>query len=101
MPIYTEEYGPNVSKILFHGSRIIRARIPAQVRAELRAAVKAGVLGHLKRDGLKPEIFFQRDHLHLARDLQNKEAAYSLSLIAGVVAHGAERAEHDFAVLTR
>jgi hypothetical protein len=99
--MYNEEYGPNVTQILCQAMRVIRAPVPAQVRAQLRAAVKAGVLGHLKRDGLKPEIFFHPNHLHGARDRQNREAAYSLSLIAGVVAHGAERAEYDAALVAR
>ena len=62
MTRYTAEFGPNVEQILAQATRVVRVKIPASVRAELRAAVKAGVLGHLKKDGLKPEIFFHPDH---------------------------------------
>lgn len=82
---YTAEYGPNVEQILAQASRVIRGRIPQQVRAELSAAVKAGVLGRLKKDGLKPEIFFHPDHKNGAIERQAREAAYSIQCIAGVI----------------
>lgn len=97
---YSDDYGPNVSKILADGTRSITSRVPARVRAELRLAVKDGVLGHLPKDGLKPEIFFHPDRKNSAIERQKREALYSASCIATVVAHGAERAEHDFAALT-
>lgn len=90
MTRYTDAFGPNVQNILCQGSRVIHGRIPAQVRKELSAAVKAGALGHLKKDGLKPEIFFHPDHLHGARDRQQREAAYSVQCIASVVASPAD-----------
>jgi len=86
MTRYTDAFGPNVEQILVKASRVIRGPIPARVRAELRAAVKAGVLGHLPKDGLKPEIFFHPDHKNGAKERQEREAAYSVSCIAGVIA---------------
>lgn len=83
---YRADLGPNVEDILCRASRVIRGRIPAQVRKELMAAVKIGALGHLKRDGLKPEIFFHPDHLHGAIERQKREAEYSVSCIAKVIA---------------
>lgn len=82
---YTDDFGPNVANILVSASRIIRGRVPAQVRAELRAAVKAGVLGHLKKDGLKPEIFFHPAHKNGAIERQNREAEYAVKCIATVI----------------
>ena len=79
-------YTPNVELIRKHGHRVVRGRIPREVRIELMAAVKAGDLGHLKKDGLKPEIFFDPDHLHLARDIQQREAQYAIGCIAKVMA---------------
>lgn len=84
---YIEEtYGPNVTQILCGAMRVVRGPIPARVRSQLRAAVKDGVLGHLKKDGLKPEIFFHPDHKHGAKERQAREAAYSIECIAGVMA---------------
>jgi hypothetical protein len=85
MTMYTDEFGPNVQNILVQATRVIRGRIPAQVRKELRAAVKAGALGHLKKDGLKPEIFFHPDHLHGAIERQKREAEYAVKCIATVI----------------
>jgi len=98
---YTADFGPNVENILVHGSRVIRGRVPAQVRSELRAAVKAGVLCHLPKDGLKPEIFFHPGRRTSANDIRDREAAYAVSCIATVVASpahvrdGIERAGGD------
>lgn len=86
MSRYTAEYGPNVEQILVRAHRVIRGRIPAQVRKELMVAVKAGVLGHLKRDGLKPEIFFHPDHKNGAIERQAREAAYAVQCISTVMA---------------
>ena len=83
---YTDDFGPNVANILAQASRVVRGRIPQQVRKELMAAVKAGVLGHLKKDGLKPEIFYHPDHKHGAVERQKREAAYAVHCIAGVIA---------------
>jgi hypothetical protein len=89
---YTAEYGRNVEQILAQATRVIHGKIPAQVRKELMAAVKAKVLGRLPKDGLKPEIFFHPDHRHGAIDRQNSEAAYSIGCIATVMAGPTEYA---------
>lgn len=82
--------GPNVDVIRAQATRIVKGRIPQAVRRELMAAVKAGHLGRLPKDGLKPEIFFHPDHLHGARDLQKREALYSVQCIAQVVTSPAD-----------
>lgn len=94
MSMYTAEYGPNVEQILIQASRVIRGKIPAQVRKELMTAVKAGVLGRLKRDGLKPEIFFHPNHKHGAVDRQKREAEYAIGCISKVMA-GPEEYRND------
>lgn len=75
----------NVEQIRSQGTRIIRGPIPRQVRKELMAAVKRGCLGRLKKDGLKPEVFYKPDHKYLAQDLQLKEAKYAIGLISKVM----------------
>lgn len=87
---YTDEFGPNVSRILAQGSLVVRGRIPAQVRKQLSAAVKAGALGRLPKDGLKPEIYFHPDHKHGAIERQKLEAAYAIQCIATVIASPAD-----------
>lgn len=85
MSRYTAEYGPNVEQILCSASRVIRGKMPLQVRRELMAAVKAGVLGRLPKDGTKPEIFFHPDHKHGAVERQKTEAAYVADCVAKVM----------------
>lgn len=85
---YTDDYGPNVSQILVQGTRKIIGRVPARVRKELREAVKAGVLGHMPKDGLKPEMFFHPDRKNSAKDIRQREADYAIRCIAGVTMNG-------------
>jgi hypothetical protein len=47
----------NVYIVQLMGARIITGRIPSSVRKALNAAVKAGELGHIKRNDLKPEAY--------------------------------------------
>lgn len=97
MQTNTQTIGRNVELIRAQATRVINGSMPAQVRKELMDAVKRGLLGRLKKDGLKPEIFFHPDHKNGAIARQNSEAAYAVGCIAGVVAGGAERAAYDFA----
>lgn len=78
-------FGPNVELIRKHGSRVIRGTVPVQVRRELMAAVKDGELGRLKKDGLKPEVFYYTDNKTSALEIQKREALYAAQCIAGVV----------------
>lgn len=84
-PRTQRHYGPNVELIRAQASRVIKGRIPAEVRRELMDAVKKNHLGRLAKDGLKPEIFFHPDHLHGARERQVREATYSINCIATVM----------------
>lgn len=84
------EVARNVEQIRIQATRVINGRIPAQARKELSAAVKQGLLGRLKKDGLKPEIFFHPDHLHGAIERQKREAEYSIKCIASVMCESAE-----------
>lgn len=81
----------NVRLIMSEGYRLV-GRIPAEVRKELRAAVKAGVLGHLKKDGLLPEAFYWNIHPHCysVLDARKREAAHSIKCLASVMVSPSE-----------
>jgi len=83
MGIYESGIGPNVDSILLSGTRVVAGKIPAQVRKELRAGMKAGVIGVLKRSPLTPEIFYSKNHPHpyTAKEIQRKEREYNAALI--------------------
>jgi hypothetical protein len=93
------DFGPNVEQILAKATRVVRGSIRRRVRAELMTAVKAGVLGRLKKDGLKPEIFFHPDHKNEAIELLHIEAEYAIKCISTVIAVRpvAERIDEAFA----
>lgn len=76
--------GRNAELIRAQATRVIRGKMPAQVRLELLAAVKAGYLGWLKKDGLLPEVFFAPDHKSGAIERQAREAAYAIDCISKV-----------------
>lgn len=82
---YTDDFGPNVSAILAQGVRIVGGKVPAAVRKELRVAVKAGVLGHLPKDGLKPEAFYHPNNRNSAVWMRDNHAKYAVGCIAKVV----------------
>ena len=52
------QYTRNVEMIRNEGVRLIRGKIFREIRTELNKAVKAGELGHIKQDKLKPEAYF-------------------------------------------
>lgn len=56
----------NVEKVRMQ--RVLLAgRIPADVRKALNAAVKRGELGHMKKDGSKPEAYYHPTFEYLAK----------------------------------
>jgi peptide methionine sulfoxide reductase MsrB len=77
--------GPNAENIRKHAMRVITGKIPSQVRAELRAAVGAGYLGHIKKDGLLPEIFFDPRHTGSAMERRKNEAVYAAECVSKVL----------------
>jgi len=74
--------GPNVERVRAQSIMVVRGSIPREVRRELSAGVKAGVLGHLRKDGLKPEIYFHPDHQSGALERQKRDAARAIQCVA-------------------
>ena len=63
----------NVQMVLNERFRLV-GKMPRTVRTALNAAVKAGTLGHLKKDGLKPEAYFHPTFEYLAVAARNEKA---------------------------
>ncbi len=74
----------NVELIRAERVRIIRGRVPRDVRSALNAAVKTGELGHFKKDGLKPECYYHPTFEHLAIGQRNKIERESIAAIKRV-----------------
>lgn len=62
----------NVQIVRLMGVRIIRGKVPRDIRKALNAAVKEGKLGHLKKEGLKPEVYFHPNSRQNAIAERNK-----------------------------
>lgn len=72
----------NVEMVRMKRVELVTSRIPSDVRKALNEAVKVGVLGHLKKDGNKPEAYFHPTFDYLARSERN---AHAESVIRAVV----------------
>lgn len=84
------ELNPNVQMIRSEGVRLIRGKIPRDVRRALSEAVAAGTLGHLKRDGMKPEAFFHPNSIYRAKEKRNQAAFEALNTLSKIVARPGE-----------
>jgi hypothetical protein len=57
----------NVEKVRTQRVLLATGRIPSDVRKALNAAVKRGELGHMKKDGNKPEAYYHPTFEYLAK----------------------------------
>lgn len=76
----------NVQMIRAQRFRLIRGSMPASARRSLNAAVKRGELGHMKRDGKKPECYYHPTFDYLAsaeRSRVEQEAIRAITKVAG------------------
>lgn len=62
----------NVLIVQMMGVRVINGSLPASVRKSLNEAVKAGELGHIKKEGLKPEVYHHKNARANALDERNR-----------------------------
>jgi len=76
----------NVAKVRMRRVQLVTGRIPSQVRKALNEAVKRGELGHVKKDGHKPEAYFNPTFEYLAKQERREHERGVLSAVAGVMA---------------
>jgi hypothetical protein len=79
----------NVYIVQLMGARLVVGKIPASVRKALNAAVKAGEIGHIKKDGLKPEAYHHKNGRARALDLIDRHFYQSVEGIKKVVGFNA------------
>jgi hypothetical protein len=77
----------NVLMVQAEGVRLITGRVMADVRKALNAAVKAGELGHIKKEGLKPEAYHHKNARGKALEARNRAAADSVKSICKIIGH--------------
>lgn len=71
----------NVEMVLTARVRIIRGKLPKDVRAALNEAVNAGILAHMPRNKYLPECYYHPKFDYLARAERNKIARETISAI--------------------
>lgn len=62
----------NVQMVRDQRYRMVINRLPADVRKALNEAVRSGLLGHMKKDGHKPECYFHPTFDYLAKAERNR-----------------------------
>jgi bifunctional pyridoxal-dependent enzyme with beta-cystathionase and maltose regulon repressor activities len=80
----------NVEKVRAMRVQLVTSRIPAQVRKALNEAVKRGELGHMKKDGRKPEAYYHPTFDYLARQERNEHERQVLNAVAGVLTRASD-----------
>lgn len=74
----------NIEVIRMMGVRIIAGSIPSDIRKHLSSGVKAGKLGHLRKDGLRPEAYFHPNSRAKAIEKRNRIANESIDALRRV-----------------
>lgn len=62
----------NVELVRIQRFRLVTNSLPQDVRRALNQAVKAGTLGHMKKDGHKPECYFHPTFEFLANSARRQ-----------------------------
>lgn len=76
----------NVQMILCQRVRLIFGKIPMAVRRSLNAAVKAGEVGHMKKEGHKPEAYYHPAFAHMARAARLKHEREVTNAVCAICA---------------
>jgi hypothetical protein len=71
----------NVLIVQMMGVRVISNKLPASVRKALNAAVKTGELGHIKKEGLKPEVYHHKNGRANALAIREREIRNKMQAI--------------------
>ena len=76
----------NVKKIQMARVQVIKGSLSANVRKALNAAVKNGELGHWRKEGQKPEVYFHLSFDYLATAERSKCEHKSIKAVSGLMA---------------
>ncbi len=76
----------NVEKVKMMRVQLVIGRLPAQVRKALNEAVKRGELGHVKKEGRKPEAYYHPTFEYIATQERNAYERETLKALAAVMA---------------
>lgn len=74
----------HVMMVMARRIMLVTSKVPSNVRNALNAAVKSGELGHVKKDGQKPEAYYNKTFEYLVAGERNAHARSVLTALAGV-----------------
>jgi len=74
----------NVEKVRMERVCLVTGRISSEVRSALNGAVKSGALGHMKKDGHRPEAYFHPSFDYLANGRRAEAADQKLRTLIAV-----------------
>ncbi len=74
----------NVLMVQMEGVRVVRNKLPRELRKAFNDAVKAGELGHIKKEGLKPEVYHHKNARPKALDIRDSEFRSKVKNLSGV-----------------
>jgi hypothetical protein len=75
----------NVLKVKYNRVLVV-SKLPASVRAALNFAVKSGELAHMKKDGMKPEVYYHPSFRYLAVAARNEAVSQKIAALRAVCA---------------
>ena len=79
----------NVELVRIQRFRLVINSLPQDVRRALNQAVKAGMLGHMKKDGHKPECYYHPTFEYLAKGARKHHEDEIRRAVAKVSGFGA------------
>lgn len=71
----------NLEMVLSRRVLLVTSKLPADIRRVLNAAVKAGRLGHMKKDGPKPEAYFHPNFDYMAKAERSAHMARTIEAL--------------------
>lgn len=74
----------NVEKIRMQRVLIVKNSLPKHLRIVLNKAVEDGTLGHMKKEGRKPEVYYHPNFKHLATQERSKHEQEILNVLKSV-----------------
>ena len=80
----------NIRLILGQRVRVVLSPIPRYVRNALNKAVEDGRLGHIAKDGHKPEVYFRIADLGMALESRDSHERAVLMALRSVLSKGAD-----------
>ena len=75
----------NVEKVLTQRVLVVKS-LPKSVRVALNGAVGDGKLGHKKKEGRKPEVYYHPNFEYLANAERNRAEREMIAALLGVIA---------------